>query len=185
MSVERQIPARATSTAAALPAIKDVVVGLHWDPPPEGARVAADLDIFCVLFDAHDKVLEVVHTGHPRGVNDCIVHTGDSRNGASVWDDERVFVFTQALPQTVAKFAFAVLSADRQPFDAIPGAYCHVSDHASEEEHLRIDLTALTGRTELTAAILTRSEGGWSLAADVDMLQGELLAELRRLIRGK
>ena len=168
-----------------LPATKDIVVGLHWDPPPEGARETADLDLICVLLDAHDKVLDIVHTGHPRGVNDCVVHTGDSRNGASVWDDERVFVFTKALPPSVATLAFAVLSANGHSFDAVPGAYCHVSDQASEDVRVRTDLTALTGRTELTAALLKRSEDGWSLTTDAELLQGELLAELRHLTRSK
>ena len=185
MPIEPQLSSRKMHNDDTLPAIKDVVAGLHWDPPPEGVKATADLDLLCVLFDAQGKVLEVVHSGRPRGVNDCIVHTGDSRTGASVWDDERIFVFTQALPASVAKFAFFVLSANGQPFDAIPGACCHVSDYASEEERVRTDLTALAGATEMTVAMLVRREDAWSLVTDMGVLHTGLLAELRRLSSSK
>ena len=40
--------------------LKEIVMGLHWDPPEEGvASDPANLDALCVLFDGQHRVLEV------------------------------------------------------------------------------------------------------------------------------
>ena len=142
-------------------------MGLHWDPPEHGAAGdPADLDALCVLFDAQGCVLEVVHPGHLRTADASVVHTGDSRTGASLWDDERIFVFLEALPQAVSKLSFVVASATGQPFHEVPGAFCHISDRVSEDERFRLELTALTGRTSHTVATLHRGAERWRIVAD-------------------
>src|SRR5688572_2562453 len=81
-----------------------IVMGLHWDPPQEDAvGEPDDLDALCVLLDTQGGVVEVIHPDHPRNLNGSVVHTGDSRTGASTWDDERIFVFLEALPETVSE----------------------------------------------------------------------------------
>ncbi len=167
MHVDRSARAHGGAHAAAIPELKEIVMGLHWSPPAEGAAAAdaADLDALCVLYDAQGRVLEAVHPGRPRGADGSVVHTGDSRNGASHWDDERIFVFLEALPDDVAKLALFVASASGHAFHEVRGAVCHVSDHASEHEWLRLDLTALEGRRCHAVAALERGASGWSLAA--------------------
>ena len=88
--------------------LKEIVMGLHWDPPQEGvATDPENLDALCVLYDEQRRMLEIIHPGHPRNANGSVIHTGDSRTGASEWDDERIFVFLEALPAVPR----AVLSA--------------------------------------------------------------------------
>jgi stress response protein SCP2 len=162
--------------------IHEIVMGLHWDPPGESGHAdAADMDAMCVLFDRRRRMLEVVHAGRPRNENGSVVHTGDSRLGASEWDDERIFVFLPALPQRVAAVAFVVASAGGRTFGSIRGACCHVSDRASERAWMRVDLTTLERHTVHAVAALARSSAGWRFAPPQDFVGSELLAELLAL----
>lgn len=141
-----------------------LVMGLHWDPPREGSDdPSTDLDALCTLYDAQNQVLEVIHPGHTRGAEGSVIHTGDSKTGASTWDDERIFVFLQGLPAQVSKLAFVVASTSGRPFDAVRGAICHLSDHDDDSELLRIDLTTLVGKRSHTVAIVRRGPAGWHL----------------------
>ena len=161
--------------------LKDIVMGLHWDPPQGDAGAdPADLDAWCVLFDAQGSVLEVIHPGRLRGADGSVIHTGDSRNGASQWDDERIFVFLAALPEAVSRLAFFVASATGRAFDEIRGAYCHVSDRDSERERLRLELTALAGCTVHRVATVQRVAAGWNMSTDPHAVP----ADLRALLKG-
>lgn len=154
---------QALAYEGAIPSLEQVVFGVHWSPSPYGAH-AADLDARCVMYDGQDRPLETVHGGRPRSANDSVVHTGDSPNGANYWDDERIYVFPEALPEHVRRLAFVVVCTNGRAFHQVPGATCHVTDHASGHEWLRIDLTALRADSHRVAT-LERMSRGWSLAA--------------------
>jgi stress response protein SCP2 len=142
-------------------------MGLHWHPQEPGARASqrpANLDAQCVMFDEEGRVLEVVHPGRLSNANGSVLHTGDSRTGASEWDDERIFVFLDALPNSVCALAFVVASADGRIFSKVPGASCHVSDRVTEREWLRLDLTALEEQKEYRVAMLRRNHAGWQIS---------------------
>jgi len=146
---------------------KEIVMGLHWDPPEEGGTAdAADLDALCVLFDGQGRELEVVYPGRLRNANGSVIHTGDSRTGASEWDDERIFVFLESLPETVAAIAFVVTSVTGCAFSEVRGACCHVSDRATEHAWVRIALTAIDGNAPHSVATLRRTPTGWEISAD-------------------
>ena len=164
-------------------ALREIVMGLHWDPPLPGyAGQTVDLDALCVLFDFGGQTLEVIHPGHPRSADGSVVHTGDSRTGSSAWDDERIFVFLDALPKAVHTLAFVVLSASGQPFDEVPGALCHVSDAHSESALVRVELTSAAGETEHLVATVEREATGWRVAPG-GSLQAGLITGLRRQLR--
>ena len=142
----------------------ELVMGVRWDPPQsddQGAPV--DLDAICIILGS-DGSRECIHPGAPCGASGSVVHTGDSRTGASVWDDERVFVFLEKLPGSVNRVAFIVCSVMGQPFNKIRGARCHISDRQTEAPWLHVDLTTLVGRTEHVVACLERTCSGWRLA---------------------
>lgn len=171
-----------TGDAGASADLKEIVMGLHWDPPQQGLAVdPADLDALCVLFDAQGGILEVIHPGHLRNADGSVIHTGDSRTGASEWDDERIFVFLDSLPPAVAAIGFVIISTTGRAFHEIRGARCHVSDRASEEEQLRLDLTALAGCSGHAVAMLRRGAAGWILQPQP--AQGNLLPRLRAILR--
>ena len=163
--------------------LKEVVLGLHWTPPEESdaaSRVEepANLDAFCVLLDEKQRVLEVVYPGHPRNANGSVVHTGDSRTGASTWDDERIFVFLEALPEAVVAIAFAVAIVNGGTFGEVRGASCHVSDAATEREMLRVELTPLGPVKTHCIATLQRSPSGWEMHPGAPGFDGVKLREL-------
>ena len=158
--------------------LKEIVMGLHWDPPQAGAGAEVeDLDALCVLFDLQRRPLEVIHPGHPRNDNGSVIHTGDSKTGASAWDDERIFVFLDALPEAVGAVSFLVVSATGRAFGEVRGASCHVSDHATERECLRVDLTTLEAQTAHCVAMFCRSATGWVMSADAPLPSNGLLAD--------
>jgi len=178
-----QAESRSAEQKEAKAELREVVLGLHWDPPNgTAASRLADLDALCVLCDSRDRVLEVIHPAHPRDAAGSVIHTGDSRTGASSWDDERVFVFLDALPQAVSTLAFVVASAAGQSFDEVPGALCHVSDRLSETEWVRIDLTSLVGQTIHIVATLRRGITGWTITKNEHAVEAELLDEVQRLL---
>ena len=162
-------------------------MGLHWDPPEDGLADAANLDALCVLFDAHGRVLDVIHPGHRQNVNGSVVHTGDAVNGASAWDDERVFVFLEALPATVAALGFVVVSASRHPFNEVRGASCHLSDHVTDDVYVRVDLSALDSQEATWLATLHRNGKVWQCRpgppVSEDIHASTLTAELLALMR--
>lgn len=146
--------------------LKDVVMGLHWAPPPEPGAVhlePANLDAICLLLDSQQRLLEVVHPDRLTNVNGSVVHTGDSRTGASTWDDERIFVFLQALPRAVHLVVFGVVSSNARPFCEVEGAACHVSDCRMEDELLKVALSTLGPLTEYCVATLQRTPAGWTM----------------------
>ena len=132
-------------------------------------------DAYCILLDQQNRPLDVIHPGHLSNANGSVLHTGDSRCGASEWDDERIFVFLKALPAEIVSVAFVVISATGGAFGEVRGAYCHVSDRASEHEWVRRDLTLLEEQKACCIAVLRRESDGWTLAEDVG--SGEILAE--------
>jgi len=158
--------------------LKEIVMGLHWDPPQKG--VSADpenLDALCVLHDEQRRVLEIIHPGHPRNANGSVIHTGDARTGASEWDDERIFVFLEALPAAVSTIAFVVASAAGRAFGGIRGAACHISDRVTEREWVRLELTTLGRHTVHCVATLHRGTAGWKISSDAQTVRGGLLSE--------
>jgi stress response protein SCP2 len=157
-------------------------MGLHWDPfiTVAGKR-PADLDALCVLCDSDGAVLEVIDPSHPRADDGSVVHTGDSCAGASTWDDERIFVFLQALPSAVSQVAFLVVCTSSHSFDEVAGAYCHLSDGTSEAEWSRVDLTSLAGRSHCIVALVKRGPSGWSLTTDLHLVAEMAPTAVKRL----
>ncbi len=165
---------------------REIVLGLHWDPPQAAPGALPDLDALCLLYDTKGNILEIIHPANPRNANGSVVHTGDSRTGTSTWDDERIFVFLDALPHDVSALAFVVVSAGRHSFDQVPGAVCHASERISESELVRVDLAALTGRRHCIAATLHRGAAAWRIETDRWRIPDPLPVEVQSLLeRGK
>jgi tellurium resistance protein TerZ len=165
--------------ADAPPEPKDVVMGLHWDPPAEGATAhPRNLDAVCILLDSGQQVVDIIHPDHPRNANGSVVHTGDARTGASEWDDERIFVFLEALPANVSTLVFIVASATGHTFSEVRGASCHVSDHNSEYPWVSIELTSLGAQTTHCVATLCHTPTGWAVSGSASTISNARLAEL-------
>lgn len=145
-----------------------------------------DLDVSCVLFDEYGKITEIIYPGQPRNGNDSVIHTGDSTTGAGKWDDERIFVFPEAVPESVSSMTFVVASVTGRGFDQIPRASCHVSDRETEREWIRVALNDLGPTSMHCVATLYRSTSGWKIhpGAQNPNAQTRIMAELLPLIAG-
>jgi tellurium resistance protein TerZ len=166
------------------PEPKEIVMGLHWDPPEEGAQTDPDdLDALCVLFDGQQRVLEVIHPGYPRNANESVIHTGDSRTGAGEWDDERIFVFLEALPKAVTALSFIVSSVKGRPLSDVLGASCHVSDHESEYRWIQLELSTLKECVAHCIGTVKRSPTGWNISTGSQIVPRELLDEVLSLVK--
>lgn len=164
--------------------LNEIVMGLHWDPQQNKASVVPqNLDALCVLLDREGRAVEIVHPGSPRSANGSVIHTGDAQTGASEWDDERIFVFLNALPAEIFAVVFVVISATGGAFGEIRGAYCHVSDRITEREWFRVELTALGRETAHCVAFLRRSPSGWEISADAQPGGSLAVPELLSLAR--
>lgn len=166
---------------------QEVVIGLRWDPPDHGkaaSHLPVDLDVACVAFDEQSNIVDIVHPGHARNANDSVIHTGDSTTGVGAWDDERIFVFPAAVPETVAALTFVVVSVAGRAFNEIPRAICHVSDGTGERELLQVVLNDLGPLTLHSVATLCRSPGGWRICPGVRNEDGQsrIVGELLPLI---
>lgn len=147
--------------------MKEIVMGLHWSPARQGSHYSTnDLDALCILFDARHQIIEVISPTRPRTATDSVVHTGNSRFGASEWDDERIFVFLNALPDTVTQVTFCVHSASGQSFSRVPGARCHLSDARREQPLATVDLTTVCDDTFLPVFNLRLEGGTWQVLGE-------------------
>ncbi|HEX2825062.1 MAG TPA: TerD family protein [Burkholderiales bacterium] len=146
-----------------------LVLGVHWTPTfhrqGRSAEVAADLDAVCELRDRQGRLLELVGPLRLHNANSSVLHTGDSRIGAGSWDDERLFVFVDALPENVASVVLSVESSNGHAFGDITDACCHVTDCALEEKLLSVRLAQLGATTGHVIATLERHPRGWTLTS--------------------
>ena len=149
----------------------DLVMGLRWDRHESDAGQLArhaDLDAFCVLLDDHERPIEVVHPGHTHNLNGSVLHTGDSITGSGPWDDERIFIFLDALPEEVSTLAFVVRSTAGQVFRDVQGASCHLSDATTECVYLQANLQPYGFSLARCIAILRRRPDGWHIVDRVE-----------------
>lgn len=144
----------------------DLVMGLRWDTHEasfgQPAR-RANLDAACLLLDIENRWVELIYPGDTRSRNDSVLHTGDSTTGTSSWDDERIFVFLDAVPDVVATLAFMVRSEADQVFGDVRTASWHVSDSATERVYLQADLAPYGYSTVRCVAVLRRRPDGWHI----------------------
>lgn len=159
--------------------LDEIVMGLHWDPPQEADKSdPANLDALCVLLGGDGRVLDIIDPGRPRNENGSVIHTGDSKTGASEWDDERIFVFLRAVPADVAVIRFIVVSVTGRPLHEIRGACCHVSDRITEREWVRQELSGLRGKTAHCVATVCRGPEGWAICSEPEGVHGGIPAGL-------
>jgi tellurium resistance protein TerZ len=163
--------------------LREIVMGLHWDPPQPGdSAPPADLDALCILHGHRGEIVDVISPDHPRTDNDSVVHTGNSRNGSSSWDDERIFVFLDALPPVISALTFVVLDTRGRGFAELQGAFCHLSDRVTERELTRLALRPLATNSTQAIASIERGSTGWRLDARRLDLQSDVHERVRDLL---
>ncbi|WP_295455030.1 TerD family protein [uncultured Thiodictyon sp.] len=171
MAVSLQKGGRVSLDKAA-PGLKNVHVGLGWDPRvTDGAEF--DLDASAFLVTASGKVrgdADFIFYNQLKSACGSVEHTGDNRSGAGEGDDEVIYVYLDKVPADIAKIVFTVTihEADtrKQNFGQVGNAYIRLLNKDTGAEVVRFDLgEEYSTETAMVFAELYRSGAEWKFNA--------------------
>ena len=129
------------------PGLSKIVVGLGWDPRvTDGAEFDLDASVF--LCGENGKIrsdADFIFYNNKTSADGSVEHLGDNRSGEGEGDDEQVKIDLSAVPQNVAKLAFAVTiheaGSRNQNFGQVTNAFMRVVNADGEAELARYDLS--------------------------------------------
>jgi tellurium resistance protein TerD len=171
MAVSLQKGGRVSLDKAA-PGLKNVHVGLGWDPRvTDGAEF--DLDASAFLVGESGKVRgdsDFIFYNQLKSPCGSVEHTGDNRSGAGEGDDEVIYVYLDRVPPEVSKIVFAVTiheaDARRQNFGQVGNAFIRLVNKDTGAEVVRFDLgEEYSTETAMVFAELYRHGGEWKFNA--------------------
>jgi tellurium resistance protein TerD len=171
MAVSLQKGGRVSLDKAA-PGLKNVHVGLGWDPrATDGAEF--DLDASAFLVDASGKVrgdTDFIFYNQLKSSCGSVEHTGDNRSGVGEGDDEVIYVYLDRVPADIAKIVFTVTihEADtrKQNFGQVGNAYIRLLNKDTGAEVVRFDLgEEYSTETAMVFAELYRNGAEWKFNA--------------------
>lgn len=128
------------------PGLKNVVVGLGWDPrATDGQEFDLDASVFVCGEDGKVRSdADFVFYNNKTGGDGSIEHMGDNRTGEGDGDDEQVKIDLSKVPADIKKLAFAVTiheaESRKQNFGMVGGAFMRVVNAEGEKELARYDL---------------------------------------------
>jgi len=131
---------------------ESVTVGLSWDTAP-GKKIDLDLSVICLeeKLRVHDTIFFV----------QVIVHSGDSRDGATVGFDESITVILNSVSMSVKYLCFVVTSFSGEELDDVEKAQCVLFDTGTLRKIAMYTMTnenALDGLTALVMCCLYRDD---------------------------
>ena len=108
--------------------IKQVTLGLGWDPAIEGKEI--DLDANATLLRADGSVADMVFFNHQKSECGSIYSTGDDLTGQNSvdGDDEQIVVDLEKVPANIQSIVFSVTSYSGQPFSEVKRSYTRIVD---------------------------------------------------------
>ncbi len=127
-------------------------------------EVDIDLDVACLLFNRSGKLVDQVWYEQLSSRDAAVTHSGDDNSGGGGPDteNERISVDLQQVHPTVQTLVFIVTSPEKEPFAAIPHAFCVLVDAIGDEEIDRVELSVEGGEhTGLIMAMVCREDEGW------------------------
>lgn len=166
-----------------------VVMGLGWDAKKPsgflgflGGSNEIDLDASCLLFDAQNKLLDVVWFRQLRSKDGSITHTGDNRTGVGEGDDEQIIVDLAKVPPQVKSLVFVVNSFLGQNFSQIENAFCRMVDQKTGQELAKYNLSCQGSHTGQVMAKVYRHNGEWKMHAIGENASGKTFHEMLPII---
>lgn len=177
----QNIPAIALTKGGAVPLISlseaigrslnNVGMGLGWDPA-HGASI--DLDASCVMFKSDRSFHSAVYFADRRSADGAVNHSGDNLTGAGDGDDEMIAVHLDLVAEDIHYLVFIVNSFRGHTFDKVKSAYCRLIDDAKGHpaEAARFTITDSGRKTGMIMACLARQNGGWTMHAIGELVEG-------------
>ncbi len=150
-------------------ALRRLELGLGWDT----AGLEVDLDASAFLLAQNGKVSsdrDVVFYNARRSICGSVEHHGDSQQGGSGGDDERISMNLERIPPHIQRVAITVTihqaGGVRRRFSQLRSAYIRVINKLTGTEIMRYQLENKFGQeTALIFAEVYRHQAGWKFRA--------------------
>lgn len=146
--------------------LKNVTVGLGWDPATEGKAI--DLDASVVLLGADGKAAaetDFVFFNNLTNAEKTVVHTGDNLTGEGDGDDEQIKIDLAALPASVTRIDVQINSYSGQSFTEVKNLTARVVNDADGSELGTFEATQLGDVKANLIARLERQGDEWQFTA--------------------
>jgi len=156
------------------PGLKQIVVGLGWEPrPTDGEEFDLDASIF--MLGENGKVRtqdsqDFCFYGNMSIGDGAVVHQGDNRTGEGEGDDEQIVVDLTRVPANVKHLAIVITIFEakkrRQNFGQVTGAFARIVNAENDREITRYDLSEDgASETAMIFAEIYRHNGEWKFKA--------------------
>jgi tellurium resistance protein TerD len=160
------------SLTKAAPGLRQVQVGLGWDPRTT-TGLDFDLDASVIVCDSNGRCLSdqwFVFYGRLVAPSGAVVHHGDNLDGAGDGDDEVIDVILGMLPPEAARLVFVVsiheADARGQNFGQVQGSFIRMVDANTRVEVARYDLAEdYSTETAMVFGELVRAGTEWQFQA--------------------
>lgn len=146
--------------------LKNITVGLGWDPAAEGNPI--DLDASVIALGASGKVAsdtDFVFFNNLTNADKSIVHQGDNLTGDGDGDDEQIKIDLSALAANVTRLDVVVNSFSGQSFTDVKNLTARVVNDANQTELVSFTADQLGSVKTNLIARLERQGDEWKFTA--------------------
>lgn len=145
--------------------IKQVTLGLGWDPAVEGKEI--DLDANATLLRADGSVADMVFFNHQKSDCGSIYSTGDDLTGQNSvdGDDEQIIVDLEKVPANIQSIVFSVTSYSGQPFSEVKRSYTRIVDTTDRKNVELANIELKGASTGIISSKLVRENNSWKFVA--------------------
>jgi tellurium resistance protein TerZ len=145
--------------------IKQVTLGLGWDPAIEGKEI--DLDANATLLRADGSVADMVFFNHQKSECGSISSTGDDLTGQNSvdGDDEQIVVDLEKVPANIQSIVFSVTSYSGQPFSEVKRSYTRIVDTTDRKNVELANIELKGASTGIISSKLVRENNSWKFVA--------------------
>lgn len=171
----------------AAPSMKNVTVGLGWDPVKGGKAIDCDAAVAIIkkgqsggfkLFGDSSKK-EVIYFGHKKSADGSILHSGDNLTGDGDGDDEQIRIDFGRVDTSTEKIYIGVniysAASRHQDFSKIENCFIRLVDNDTNIEVCRYDISnnkAYDGCVSMIMGVLEREADGFKFTALGDGQRG-------------
>jgi tellurium resistance protein TerZ len=116
--------------------LKDIYIGANWDPIEKHGlfndrKVSIDMDLSCIVFDEHNKILDTVYYYHMISKDGAIIHTGDdskTKRSDYTIDNEVIKINLDMIHSSYKRLVFVLNGYDKKEFAEVPHMKIRVYD---------------------------------------------------------
>jgi tellurium resistance protein TerD len=153
--------------------LRNVAVGLGWNPNPQASSHDYDLDASAFMLGENGKLVSnehFVYYNNLQSADSSVKSAGDNRTGDGEGDDETITVALDLVDSRVNEILFTVTiyEADerRQNFGQVREAFIRIYDNDSGEEICKYELDEdFSTEKAVEFGRLYRREGAWKFEA--------------------